>query len=401
MELNEFKSRAKEISADCMSRVPDYMKPLIADEKHLINCHCHIFNQKTVPKALYNRKVPYSRKFMIRLINFLHKLSSRSNEDWASLQAYFIELFIQPTRVIAEKLVSYYPQDTIFTPLMMDMHNRASGDKRKHAEYYIEEQGKDISKLIDKEFRFLPFLPIDPTFKDKTDPNKDVFDVFIKGFTGGYGFMPFGVKIYPSLGYLPGHPKLMEIFKVCEEKRIPVTTHCSSGTVHGYHKRLKNIEGWKIGKDGKLTNEPESRWFLNGNAYANYFNHPKNWEPVLEHCPKLKLDFGHFGGETQWEELKDGKNNSWVSRIIDMMTIYEHVYADISYTNSDIKLFELIRSRVERSKIVRERMLYGFDYYMVVVEGHYRSLKADFDSAMGDEVIYQIANVNSRRFLFG
>lgn len=42
----------------------------------------------------------------------------------------------------------------------------------------------------------------------------------------------FGVKIYPSLGYLPSNPQLMEIFGLCEKKRIPVTAHCSGAIVH-------------------------------------------------------------------------------------------------------------------------------------------------------------------------
>ncbi len=399
MQFDEFKQKAARISNDPLTRIPDHIKPLVDDEKNRINCHCHIFNEKTVPKALFNMKMPYRKRTVAKIIKTLHKFNGRSNDDWASNYAYFVALFAKSTKEISDELISYYPENTLFTPLMMDMHNRSASDKRKNAEYYIQTQGEDLEDLIHEGYKFLPFLPIDPTFADKTNPDLDVFDVFIKGFNGDYGFMPYGVKIYPTLGYLPGHPKLMEIFKVCQEKNIPVTTHCSRGMVHGYKKKLKNIQGWKIGKDGQLTDKPESRWFWNGSAYANYFNHPKNWEPVLEAYPKLKLNFGHFGGAKQWHKLLKGKNNTWVSRIIELMNKYENVYADISFTDSDVELFELIRSRFERTKTVRERMLYGYDFYMVVVEGHYGGIKANFESAMGDEMIYQIANINTRRFL--
>jgi hypothetical protein len=98
-------------------------------------------------------------------------------------------------------------------------------------------------------------------------------------------------------------------------------------------------------------------------------------------------------------DLLKGKNNTWCSRIIDYFTRFKNVYADISFTNAYPELFELLRSRIGRSEIVKQRTLYGLDYYMVVVKGHYRSLKADFDAAMGDEIIKQIGIVNPRKFL--
>ena len=396
MNIEIFKREAEKLSADPYSRLADHIKPLIERDDVLINCHCHIFNQKTVPKALLNMKMPWRIKTIVKLARFLHRINSRSNDDWASRQAYFISLFIKSTREIADKLISYYPANTVFTPLMMDMHLRAGKDKIQPAEWFIEQQAKDISILLDQEYNLLPFLPIDPTLEEN---DINVYDVFIKGFTGQYGFVPFGIKVYPTMGYLPGHPKLMNIYKVCEEKNIPVTVHCSRGVIHGHKKRIKNIPGWKIGSDGELTDEKESRCFLSGTAYANYFNHPKNWEMILEEFPDLRLNIGHFGGEKQWMDLLKGKNNTWCSRIIDYFTRFKNVYADISFTNAYPELFELIRSRIERSKIVRERTLYGLDYYMVVVRGHYRSLKADFDAAMGDEIIKQIGIINPRKFL--
>lgn len=396
MNIEEFKQEAGKLPADPYTRVADHIKPFIERDDVIINCHCHIFNQKTVPKALFNMKIPWRLQTIARLIRFLHRLNSRSNDDWASRQAYFIDLFIKSTEYINGKMVSYYPSGTVFTPLMMDMHLRAGKDKRKSAEWFIEQQAKDIRSLLDQKYNLLPFLPIDPTLEEN---DKNVYDVFIKGFTGQYGFIPFGIKLYPTMGYLPGHPRLMEIYRVCEAKNIPVTVHCSRGVIHGYKKRIRNIPGWKIGSDGLLTDKKESRCFLTGTAYANYFSHPKNWEMILKEYPDLRLNIGHFGGEKQWKNLLKGKNNTWCSRIMDYFTRFKNVYADISFTNAHPELFELIRSRIERSKIVRERTLYGLDYYMVVVRGHYRSLKADFDAAMGDEIIKQIGIVNPRRFL--
>lgn len=393
MNLQAFKKAAITISDDPMSRVPEYLKPHIASEA-LINCHCHIFNQTAIPKRLYNIKMPYSKRLASHIATRLHRIVSRSNDDWFSRQAYFIELIKASTIEITDKLLSYFPSNSILCPLMMDMQAGRVG-KKQHlpADHYIQAQATDIKKLIDLKYPLLPFLPLDPN-------NEAMFQIFMDGFTGKYGFMPFGIKIYPTLGYLPGHPLLMEIYRVCEEKNIPVTTHCSRGIVHGYRKRLRNIPGWKIGPNGQLTNQAESRWFINGSAYAKYFNHPKNWEMVLRTYPRLRLNFGHFGGAKQWFRLQKGKNNSWCSRIMDYFNRFENVYADLSFTNAYPELFELIQNRMQNSQLMRERCLYGFDYYMVVVKGHYRSLKVDFDMAMGDQLIRQMAIVNSRKFLF-
>ena len=403
MKLEDFRQEVTAIPDDPFTRVADHIKPLIQRDDVLINCHCHVFNQKTVPKALFNMKMPYNKRLAARIVKFLHRLNKRSNDDWGSRQAYFIDLFSKETREIAGKLVSYYPPGTIFTPLMMDMHNRAGSEKRKPAEYYIREQAKDLKALIDNGYNFLPFLPVDPTFEDLTRGELDVFDVFVRGFTGRYGIMPFGIKVYPTLGYLPGHPKLMEIYRVCQEKNIPVTAHCSRGVKKKKKKRIRNIEGWKIGPDGQLTDKTENRWFLTGNSYAKYFNHPKNWEKILDSFPNLRLNLGHFGGARQWEMLREGRNNTWVSRIFNyfMRPEFKNVFADLSFTNAHPDLFPLIRDRIERTRIVRERTLYGIDYYMVVVKGHYRSLKADFDVAMGDDIIRKIGIENPRAFLFG
>ena len=396
MDIEKFKQEASKLSADPYSRVADHIKPLIERDDVLINCHCHIFNQETVPKALFNMKMPWQTRKIVRLVKFLHRIRRRTSDDWASRQAYFIDLFIKSTREIADKLISYYPANTVFTPLMMDMHLRAGKDKIKSAEWFIIQQANDIKDLLEKKYNFLPFLPIDPTFEDN---GLDLYDVFIKGFTGLYGFIPFGIKIYPTMGYLPRHPKLREIFKVCEAKNIPVTVHCSRGVIHGYKNRLKNIPYWDYDSNGEVMVKYDSERFCSGTSYANYFNHPKNWELILETFPDLRLNFGHFGGEKQWEKLLKGKNNTWCSRIMDYITRFKNVYADISFTNAYPGLFDLLRSRIERSKVVRERTLYGLDYYMVVVRGHYRSLKADFDTAMGDEIINQIGIKNPRNFL--
>jgi predicted TIM-barrel fold metal-dependent hydrolase len=288
---------------------------------------------------------------------------------------------------------------------MMDMHNRARRDKREPAEFYIIKQATDLSELINCEsgkYNLLPFIPIDPTISEEDREAFDHFNIFLKAFRGEYGFTPSGIKIYPSLGYLPSHPLLMPIYEICEKKNIPITAHCSSGTVHAYFRRIKNIKGWKIGKDGESTQMDETKWFLffQKNKYENYFNHPKNWDPVLQRYPNLKINFAHFGGARQWRKLIKGKQNTWVTQIIDYFTRYQNVYADLSFTNAFPEINRMAKERLISSELIRNRVIYGFDYYMVVKEGHYRTIKADFDTLMGEELIDTISRTNPVRFLF-
>ncbi len=400
MEAAEFHRLAATISSDPLTRVPAHILPQLRNDTSVIDCHCHLFNETTVPKALFNLKMPYTKVFALNIARLLHVLNPRSNDDWGSRNGYFIEMFNKTTREITDKLLSYYPADTILTPLMMDMHNRAIARQRKDSEYYIMAQTKDLSELISSGYNLLPFFPADPTYMDKKTGG-NVMDLVYKAFTGGYGFMPYGLKVYPTLGYLPGHPLLLELYRFAEEKNIPVTVHCSRGVVHAYFKRIRNIKGYKIGPDGQPTFKPESRTFLSADAFARYFNHPKNWEDALNKFPKLKLNIGHFGGFQQWRLYLKGKNNTWPSRIIDYMHRYPNVYADISFTNVYPELYGIIRDRLEHDDLMRSRVLYGYDYYMCVVRGHYRSLKRDFETAMGNDIIREISVVNPRKFLLG
>jgi len=410
MTVEEFLNQAEAISDDPMMRVPGRMRSMVLNDNPSYNCHCHLFNEHTVPKALFNLKMPGGPLFhhISRAIaKGLHRLNRQSNDDWGSRVAYFIEIFLKSTRQITDKLLSYYPDShkTIFTPLMMDMHNRAGRSIREPAEHYIIKQASDLTELINdssERYNLLPFIPVDPTISEYDRSAFDHFDIFLKAFRGDYGFIPAGIKIYPSLGYLPSHPLLMPVYEICERKNLPIPAHCSSGTVHAYFRRMDNIQGWKIGPDGNLTDRPESRWFMffRKIKYENYFNHPKNWEPVLTRFPKLKINFAHFGGSRQWRRMLHGEKNSWVSRIIDYFGRFPNVYADLSYTNAFPEINGLIKERIQSSMLVRSRVLYGFDYYMVVKEGHYRSIKADFDTLMGEKIIDEISRINPARFLF-
>jgi predicted TIM-barrel fold metal-dependent hydrolase len=238
--------------------------------------------------------------------------------------------------------------------------------------------------------RLLPFVCMNPR-------NPDMKSLFAETLMVDSNF--WGVKTYPNLGYLPSNPQLMEIFEYCESHRIPIVTHCSSGAVHTTDKHLTDIPRTEI-VDGKYVTKKESKWFFKGNDYANYFSNPKNWEVVLTKYPNLVINFGHFGGFEQWKDYIAGKDNTWVSRIINYMHRFPNVYADISYTLHDRNVVSKIKDLIAHNELIRSRVLFGTDFYMVTMEGRMRSIITDFYTIMGPDLMDIISKQNPRKFLF-
>jgi predicted TIM-barrel fold metal-dependent hydrolase len=280
---------------------------------------------------------------------------------------------------------------TLFCILMMDMIIGIEGKPNNT----IEDQMNQLAMIRDKNpVQILPFFAVDPR-------RTNAIELFAKAFDpeGPYRF--FGFKVYPSLGYLPSHPNLMQIYAICEEKRIPVTTHCSSATVHSSYRKIRDIKGVHFNNQGEETDGPFARTFRNKNAYAMFFNHPRNWDPVLMSFPNLKLNLAHFGGDRQWKDFLAGKTDTWVARIISMMYSYKQLYADFAYNLYNDGYALKLKQLVADNALIGSRVLFGSDYYMVVTEGHYRNIYASFRSRMGDQLMHQLSVENPSRFLFG
>jgi hypothetical protein len=138
-----------------------------------------------------------------------------------------------------------------------------------------------------------------------------------------------GFKVYPSLGYKPlderlpyMHDKSKEgdcFYGHCEREGIPILSHCSPGgmTTH----ELPYYFAYEADNHNDSSHSQQSSEHSHAPAdatgvafdgekiardyfYSNYV-HPKAWRKVLEKFPKLKLCLAHFGGEKQYDHLKD------------------------------------------------------------------------------------------------
>jgi len=83
------------------------------------------------------------------------------------------------------------------------------------------------------------------------------------------------------------------------------------------------------------------------------------------------------------------------------MERYDHLYTDFSYTLYKRPFYNELKNLFLQNKLLADRVLYGSDYYMIVKEGFFRTLRVNFNIAMGDEIMAKMAGENAGRFLFG
>ncbi len=378
------------ISIEPKERLSERLKKIISFSP-FFDIHCHIFNKNYVPDGFLGFRVPFKEKLLNDISNFFKNIISNDDKDKFSNLGYFVELFNNRSmEQLLTKLFDYYKNEknVILSPLLMDMRPGIKGRLIKDYKTQIQEAGN-----LTERYNIMPFLALDPN-------NDEMENIFFDAFNSTKFY---GIKIYPSLGYLPTHPKLMKIFEICEKYNIPVTTHCGGADVHNSKKILNNIMGieYNSNKNGDFVEiaKPKTKLFLTKNDYKNYFNNPMNWQPVLKKFPKLRLNFAHFGGIEEWIKYYKRENNTWVSRIIDFMYNYENVFADLSFTLYDANILSFIRKIVEDNKIIKEKTLFGSDYYMIVIKGHFRSIKTDFFVHFGDKLKEIICCENPLRFL--
>jgi predicted TIM-barrel fold metal-dependent hydrolase len=346
-----------------------------------IDVHVHLFNYKSVPDKFLGFRIPFRQKTFIFLRNITKALGFISQNASITGAAYFLDLFRKTDIDILQKVLNCYPADTILCPLLMDMEHSIGGKEKITYQQQIDDM-YDLCELYPG--KLLPFLCLNPL-------NPHMYELFNEHLLNKTVF--WGVKIYPSLGYLPSDKRLLPVYKKCEELGIPIIAHSTIGPVHITEHHLKNINGIKI-VDNVPVEFTDDKWFWTKNDYAEYFNHPRNWESVMFMFPGLILNLAHFGGFDITT-----KKGTWTSRIINLMTRYSKVYSDISFVLSDKKIIKPLRDLIENNPIVADKVLYGTDYYMIEIEGHFRDSITRFSAAMGQKNMDKLYS-NNKQFLF-
>jgi predicted TIM-barrel fold metal-dependent hydrolase len=343
----------------------------ITAKKVIYNCHAHLFTHENIP----DRYFPF-RIIRVARVDFLRSLLSMvmkvaipwAKNDRMQRCANFVNLTYRKTQ---EKnlnhLMGFYPEGTRFVILPMDMDYMEAGEAKKG----IDEQHEELAKLYKKYSDILiPFAHIDPRRSDALPR--------LKYLVEEHEFK--GVKIYPTLGYYPDNPILMnDIYPYMVKKNIPLMAHCSPGSV--------NNKG--VSRDK-----------------AHMFADPYHYRCVMRAYPDLRVCLSHFGGVDEWRKFIDEPRNShdptWLEKIRDMMKSgkFPNLYADISYTVFNFQENITLLKVLLEDEMISSKVLFGSDFYMVANEKYpEKRLSIDLRAALGENSFWNIANRNPRVFL--
>lgn len=226
----------------------------------------------------------------------------------------------------------------------------------------------------------MPFLAVDPR-------RKGIMELIKEYVNEGKGHFK-GIKLYPSLGYLPTHRNLQEVYAYCSKHHVPITVHCMGHGVENGNKKIF-VSSW-------LDNQgPGWMSFAADDAICQYFSDPKNWEGVFkveDWQNALRVNFAHFGGNDEKEISK-----AWRKKIASLMTDRNNVFADISSWVNPVfwgEIGELIKDK----PILQERLMFGTDYVIVIT---HPELDGDLKNYF-DQYVYlnsAFLSGNARNFL--
>ena len=356
--------------------------------QQITNSHAHIFTFDHVPeKFLPLRLVRYfaKKKRYIRVARFLSNLWPWSDKDVLDRFASFVRQGYEKSQEdILKGLMRFYPKNTRFVLLPMDMEYMKAGKPKKG---YLD-QVKELRELKkDEKYTdiLLPFVFAHPERPGVTE--------HVKEYIEEHKFS--GIKIYPPLGYYPFDDRLDDVYAFAEENQVPVMTHCSHPVV--FYKGKIRKEWRKHPLTGETLKKEKNRKF------ADNWTHPDNYKEVFRKFPKLKLCYGHFGGSSEWKkyyEFTEEKEyqESWYYKIRQMIKQHPNAFADVSYSLAEEGLYPMLKL-IMLDKNLREKVLFGSDFYMAKIEGKEFKFSVELRTEMGEKDFWQIAETNPGRYL--
>lgn len=428
--------------------------------KRFYNCHAHCFTYDHVPKYFLNSSIAFSwflhRKWVRNLVrntpvtgkfDFISSLVILLLHPFLGLNKQKVIRFLNFVKygdrrnqeMVIENVQAYYPTYTGYVFLTMDMEYMGAGVPQTRFEKQLQElealkQKPRWSNII------YPFIFCDPRrlepkhsreLKIENEFIGERFRQQVKKYIADKIFQ--GIKLYPALGYYPFDERMKPIYDFAVQNAVPIITHCTVGPVHFKYK-LDEAEYVHPFLKRRLPDEKSI-------VFQQYMSHPLNFECLLnqqvlkqqwgENAPdysNLKICLGHWGTADDWHDYlnnpwretdfrkKDAAwpsldlnnwftghdtehNFSWFTIICDLMRKYPNVYTDISYTLKDESLFPLLKMLLEADEKIRQRVLFGTDFYLVSKAICEREFAINIRGYLGNELFNQIAITNAERFL--
>lgn len=360
----------------------------------IYNCHIHTFTIKHVPDAFYSRLLDrlirngFLRRPIVFLLRFLNPFNDR---DMLDRLANFLEISANCGQdEVFQKAAGYYPPDTRFVVLPMDMAHMHAGTVHTDLECQHAEL-EELRRALPPE-KVIPFVA--------ADANHVGVDAFVTKWIEQHDFK--GIKIYPPLGYYPFDPRLAPVYECAIRNNVPVMAHCSRGGV--YNKRKITPQMLTHPRSGvRLSKKPPK-------DFTDYYTDPSNYRYVFEDFPELRICLAHFGGgaewaaylENEWHTDSPPEEQSWLSVIMDMIKGEGclGLYTDISYTIFENEGYMEVLDVLLEDERLLDRVLLGSDFYMVEMEKlKERRVMMKLRSTLGERKFWKIAHENPKRFL--
>ncbi len=385
---------------------------MVNSDKHKLiihNCHIHSFTKEDVPSNFIPMGlVRWLSNYSVRWARFLNNRFRRTDSDVYDRYANFLRLMsCEKQEQIFDYLRQFYPRHTLtrFVILSMDMAKMKAGKLGRKYTDQLDDLKHLKTKYKNDEFtEIFPFICV--------DPRRDGITALVEDYVDNNGFC--GLKLYPPLGYFPYDARLDEIYKIANKKSLPIIAHCSkSGPVYFREKKKKIIEIINKGIDSDIGIIPKFKG-KNSKELCNYFTHPSNYSKILKKYKKLRLCLAHFGGASQWdkflnpstvgvceEKKKDfDDEESWYNIIYDLLKDPKHknLYSDISFTLSYRDYIPLLKILLLNQK-VKNKILYGTDFYMTEIHATDRRFGIDIRSYLGEDDFKLIAVDTPMKFL--
>lgn len=356
------------------------------------NCHTQIFTGKNAAPRIapwYVRLITKYRltRFIGGLLRLIIPWTSKDMFDRMANMAIQADQDYQ--RDILESLRKHYPEGhRKFVILSLDMDYMCAGKAEKNFIVQLEELA-DLKEKAEYKDEIYPFICADPRRPDISDLVKEYIEE--KNFAG--------IKLYPPLGFFPFDDRLDGIYEYAQSNNIPIVTHCMRAGLKTKKKKKELSKEMK--KDFKrLTGEEFKPVYKD---ITDHFTEPDSFKRVLEKYPNLKLSLAHLGGNIEFEEYqnhKNGNEENWTYKIEKLLKDpqYPNIYADTAYTFADFDLLPGIKKFLNTEGL-REKILFGSDFYVVLMEASEKKFSKDFRKEIGEENYRQIAETNPINFL--
>jgi len=354
----------------------------------MYNCHTHIFTIKHVPVKFlpWLLRVIAAVAVKMWMVHALKKCRLKG-------PAYLLKKFYNFKKIgelgsqnnIFNHLKGFYPENTGFVALSMDMEFMGAGKVPEN--FYMQLDG--LADLKAKQpNKIYPFVFAHPE-------RKNILQT-VKKYIEEHHFS--GIKIYPAIGYFPADSRLTDVYSYAQDNQLPIMTHCTRGGV--YYKGKLTVERRTDPHSGIAYKKDKNA------AFTDVYSNPDQYITILDKFPDLKICFAHYGGSDEWDKfLKESWHgnapDTWFYKINELINNqkYANVYTDVSYTLVRSDLFPVLKSYLETNKQLRERVLFGTDYYMTEQEGSERFFGMNLRGFIGEKLWDQIAEQNPKNYL--